>query len=188
MTIEEARLRFQRLPGFRQVEQIPEGVRHGVKDHQAGIYACPQQCSMKIDGATEAVIARRSHAKSRRESLQIRIDRRKHGIVAVVVADVWNHSQALQGRKHRTEVCETVSAVEKPGVAVAGEIDITGEEAQSGWQREIQPARLNRHLSRQYGTRGRTIDADPFRRVLLEEVPIYCDCIVHRRGKRILWS
>jgi hypothetical protein len=33
MTIEEARLRFQRFPGFRQVEQIPEGVRQSVKDH-----------------------------------------------------------------------------------------------------------------------------------------------------------
>src|SRR5216684_3570120 len=106
MTIEEVRLCFKRLPGFRQIEQIPEGVRHGVKDHQAGIYACPQQCSMKIDGTAETVIARRSHAKSRRESLQIRIHGRKYGILAVVVADVWDHSQALQGRKHRTEVCE----------------------------------------------------------------------------------
>ena len=33
MTVEEVRLRFQRFPGFRQVEQIPEGVRQSVKDH-----------------------------------------------------------------------------------------------------------------------------------------------------------
>src|SRR5258708_2955350 len=100
MTIEEARLCFKRLPGFRQIEQIPEGVRHGVKGHQARIYACPQQCSMKIDGTAETVIARRSHAKSRRESLQIRVYGRKHLILPIVTADVRDHSQALQGRKH----------------------------------------------------------------------------------------
>src|ERR1700730_6393048 len=125
MTIEEARLRCKRFPGFRQVEKIPEGVRHGVKDHQVRIYACPQQCSMKIDGTAETVIARRSHAKSRWESFQIRVHGRKHGILAVVAADVWHHSQALQKRKHRSEVCEAVSAIEKSGVSVAGQIDIT---------------------------------------------------------------
>src|SRR6266849_5849924 len=83
--------------------------------------------------------------------------------------------QALQGRKHRTEVCEAVRAVEKPGVSVAGEIHITGEEAQNGWQRETGLPRRNRHLSRQHSARGRSIDANPLRRILLESVPIYRD-------------
>ena len=107
-------------------------MRHRIKNHQTGIDACSQQCAMKVDRATETVIARRGHAESWREALEIRVNRRKNGILAVVVTDVRDHAQALQGRKHRTEVCETARAVKKPGVAVAGEIDIPGEESQNG--------------------------------------------------------
>jgi hypothetical protein len=60
MTI-EVRLRFQSLPGFRQVEQIPEGVRYGIEDHPACIHAGTEQCSMKIDSAALTMIAGRRY-------------------------------------------------------------------------------------------------------------------------------
>src|SRR5580698_7770116 len=62
MTIEEVRLRF---PGFGAGRTNTEGVRHGIEEHQARVYACPQQCPMKIDSAAQTVIACRSHAESR---------------------------------------------------------------------------------------------------------------------------
>src|ERR1700722_12408410 len=110
MAIKDTRLRFQGFPGLRQVEQVPEGVRHCVKNHQTRIYACPQQSAMKVDRATEAVIASRRHAKSRWESFQVRIYRRKHWILAVVISDIGDHAKAFQRFDHGAEVFEAAGA------------------------------------------------------------------------------
>ena len=50
---------------------------------------------MKVDRAAETVIAGRSHAESRWESSEIRIDRRKDWILAVVISDIGDHPKSF---------------------------------------------------------------------------------------------
>jgi hypothetical protein len=135
--VEKARLGFQRFLRFRNVEPIPKGVWHRVEDHQSGVHARAQKRTMKVRRAAEAVIASRRHAKSRWESFQVRIHRRKQGVLAVVISDLGDHAKAFQRFDHGAEVFETAGAVNPSGVAVAGEVDVPGEEAEhrrQGWE------------------------------------------------------
>src|SRR5436190_5185991 len=122
--IEKARLGFECLFRFREVEPVPKRMRHCVEDHQPSIHSCPKKSAMKVDRAAETVIAGRSHAESRREPFEIGIHRRKHGVLAVVVTDVGNHPKSLERFDHRAEICEAACAIKEPRVTVSSEIGI----------------------------------------------------------------
>src|SRR6267378_745127 len=97
---------------------------------------------MKVDRAAETVVASPGHAQSRRKSLQIRINRRQHGILAVMSPDVGVHSQTIQAGV----VLEAIGAVYVSRIAVAGKVDVSGEEAQNRRQRKAKFAKLDRRL------------------------------------------
>src|SRR5258706_15023806 len=109
---------------------------------------------MKVGRAAQTEIACRSHTQGRRKSLHVGIDRREYRILAVVIRDIFDHTQTLQLLDHRAVVPEAVISVKKSRIPMPGKIDPPGEEAERGRQRQAQPAQLNHDLRSEDGGRG----------------------------------
>lgn len=64
MPVEKGRLGFERLRRFREIKPVPKGMRQGVENHQAGVYAGRafqlierQSCSPpRIDSSTAPLV------------------------------------------------------------------------------------------------------------------------------------
>src|SRR5260221_14559008 len=104
MPVQEARLCLQRLSRFREVELVPEGMWQRIEHHQSRVHSGPQERAMKVDGTAQTMIASGSHTERRWESTHVRVHGRKHRVLAVVVSDIWDHTQALQRLDHVAEV------------------------------------------------------------------------------------
>src|SRR5258708_26938370 len=101
--VQEARLCLQRFLRFREVELVPEGMRQRIEHHQSRVHAGPQEGAMKVDRAAQTMVASGSHAERRWESTHVRVYGRKYRVLAVVVTDIRDHTQALQRLAHCAE-------------------------------------------------------------------------------------
>src|SRR5258708_6101221 len=102
--VQETCLGLQRFLRFREVELVPKGMRQRIEYQQSRVHPGPQERAMKVDSTAQTMIASGSHAKRRGESPHVRVDRRKHRVLAVVVSDIRDHTQALQRLDHVAEV------------------------------------------------------------------------------------
>lgn len=101
--------------GFRQADVVPEGVRQGLVDDEAGVHLVVQEGAVEDGGATEQQVAGAGEEEGGREAVKIGEDRGEDGIARIGGADVLRIKRL---RRERIEVArEAVEGVHGFGIS-----------------------------------------------------------------------